>query len=119
MSSKVLGFNATRDVLGTTWIMTPRLAKMILEQQPVNEFGFYAEWPMKLWRSATDLLYIEQEGLEWETPDRYQEEIKTQGLERWKLNFQTVNEWKRRTRMLKDFIDSATRSSGSLVATIG
>jgi hypothetical protein len=79
---------------------------MILEQKPVNEFGFYAQWPMKLWQSANNPLYIEREGLEWETPDRYQEEIKTQGLETWKQSFQTINEWRRRTAMLRDFIDS-------------
>jgi len=61
---------------------------------------------MNLWQSASNPLYIEREGLEWETPDRYQEEIKTQGLEKWKLNFQTVNEWKRRTAMLNDFIEA-------------
>jgi hypothetical protein len=60
---------------------------------------------MKLWRSAGNPLYLEREGLEWETPDRYQEEIRTQGLEGWKLNFQTVNEWRRRIAMLKDFIE--------------
>ena len=32
VSSKILGFNNTHDILGTTWIMTPQLAKMILEQ---------------------------------------------------------------------------------------
>ena len=106
VASKVLRFKKTGDILGTTWILTPQQVKMILEHKPMSEFGFYTEWPMKLWRSARNPLYIEREGLEWETPDRYQDEIKNQGLETWKQSFQTVNEWKRRTNMLKDFIET-------------
>ncbi len=105
VSSKALGFKNTLDVLGITWIMTPQLATMILKQKHVNEFGFYTQWPMKLWSSAKTPHYIEREGLEWETPDRYQEEIKQQGLENWRQEFQTINEWKRRTTMLNDFIE--------------
>jgi hypothetical protein len=107
VASNVLGFDKIPDILGTTWIMTPQLMKTVLKQKPVNDFGFYSEWPIKLWRSANNPKYKEVEGLEWETPDRYQEEIRTQGLEKWKLNFQTANEWKRRTNMLRDFVDSA------------
>ena len=106
VASKVLGFKKTSDILGTTWILTLQLAKMILEQKPMNEFSFYTEWPIMLWRTSSNPLYTEREGLEWETPDRYVREIKTQGEEVWKQGFQTVNEWKRRTLMLKDFIES-------------
>ena len=73
----------------------------------MNQYGFYAEWPITLWRSARNPLYLECEGLEWETPDRYIEEIKAQGYEEWKKSFQTGSEWRRRSVMLRDFIDSA------------
>jgi hypothetical protein len=105
--SKMLSIPETRDILGTTWILTPKLAEMIIKREPRNRFGFYTEWPMTLWRSARSPLYIEVEGLEWETPDRYREEIKTQSHEKWKQDFQTASEWRRRTEMLKDFIDSS------------
>jgi neutral trehalase len=62
---------------------------------------------MTLWRSARNPLYIEVEGLEWETLDRYRDEIKTQGIEKWKQDFQTASEWRRRTEMLRDFIESS------------
>jgi len=106
MASNVLGFQETRDVLGTTWILTPALAKKVIELKPRNQFGFYAEWPITLWRSARNPLYLECEGLEWETPDRYTEEIRAQGLDEWRRSFQTAQEWRKRTEMLRDFIDS-------------
>ena len=102
----LLGFPETRDVLETTWIMTPASATKFLEMEPSSRFGFYAEWPITLWRSARNPLYLECEGLEWETPDRYTEEIRAQGLDEWRRSFQTAQEWRKRTEMLRDFIDS-------------
>ena len=106
LTSKVLGFPETRDILGTTWILTPTLAKKVIELKQMNQFSFYAEWPITLWRSARRPKYVESEGLEWETPDRYPEEIRAQGLDEWRRSFQTDQEWRKRTEMLRDFIDS-------------
>jgi hypothetical protein len=107
LASKMLSLPETRDILGTTWILTPELAEMIIKKESKNQFGFYTDWPETLWRSAKRPLYIEVEGLEWETPDRYREEIKTLGLEKWKQKFQTASEWRKRTEMLSDFIESS------------
>jgi len=107
VASRVIGLTETRDILGTTWIITPALAKLVLEIVPSNRYGFFIEWPLTLWRSARNPNYIEVEGLEWETPDRYKEEIKAEGLEHWMERFQTTSEWRRRSVMLRDFIDSA------------
>jgi len=57
-----------------------------------------------------DLLLIESEGLEWETPDRYREEIRDQGFEEWKRKYQTASEWRKRNKMLRDFIESSFMS---------
>jgi hypothetical protein len=107
VASGVISLTETRDILGTTWIITPALAKLVLEIVPSNRYGFFIEWPLTLWRSARNPNYIEVEGLEWETPDRYKEEIKVEGLEYWMKRFQTTSEWRRRSVMLRDFIDSA------------
>jgi hypothetical protein len=109
LTSKVLGFQETRDILGTTWILTPSSAKKILKMKPSNRYGFYAEWPIFLWKTAQNPAYVESEGLEWETPDRYQEEIKAKGFDEWRRSFQTASEWRKRTEMLRDFVDSSTR----------
>jgi hypothetical protein len=114
LASKVLGFQETRDILGTTWILTPTLAKKVIKLKQMNQFGFYAEWPITLWRSARRPKYVESEGLEWETPDRYPEEIRAQGLDEWRRSFQTASEWRKRTEMLRDFIGSSFSRKGSL-----
>jgi hypothetical protein len=67
------------------------LAKKLLKTQTKSIYGFYCEWPITLWRHAENPAYVEVEGLEWETPDRYQEEIKKKGYERWLREFQTPN----------------------------
>jgi hypothetical protein len=109
ITSKLLDFTDTRDVLGTTWLLTPDLAKQVLEIESSNQYGFYAEWPITLWRSAQRPKYVEAEGLEWETPDRFGAEIKAQGFKKWKLNFQTAFEWRKRTEMLRGFIESSLK----------
>jgi hypothetical protein len=58
LASKVLGFLETRDILGTTWILTPTVTKKVIELKPMNQFGFYAEWPITLWRSARRPKYV-------------------------------------------------------------
>jgi hypothetical protein len=108
ITSKLLDFPDTRDVLGTTWLLTPALAKQVLEKEPSNQYGFYIEWPITFWRSAKNPRYIEVEGLEWETPDRYRREIQNHGLESWKRTFQTPEEWRKRVIMLRDFTDTVT-----------
>jgi hypothetical protein len=104
--SKTLGFPEAKDILGTTWILTPTLAESMLKLNSINQYGFYAEWPIHMWKTSEHPLFIEVEGLEWETPDRYRAEIKAQGLEQWKKSFQTPTEWRRRNLMLRDFIES-------------
>jgi len=106
VASNVLGFSKTRDVLGTTWILTPVLAKKVTERKPMNQYGFYAEWPITLWRSAQRPKYVEADGLEWETPDRYQQEITQAGYDAWKDNYQNMQEWKKRNLMLRDMIEA-------------
>ncbi|MCX6653670.1 MAG: hypothetical protein NTY03_00965 [Candidatus Bathyarchaeota archaeon] len=110
VASKTLGFAETRDILGTTWILAPEMASLILKREPLNKFGFYTDWPMTFWRSAKNPLYLEREGLEWETPDRYQDEINSQGFQKWIAGYQTVQEWRKRVDMLKDFIGSSLMS---------
>ena len=107
LASRALGFSDTRDVLGVTYMITSRLAKQVLDMEARNRFGFYVEWPIFLWRSSRHPRYIEAEGLEWETPDRYRAEIKEMGLENWFRQYQTAEEWRKRTEMLRDFAESS------------
>jgi len=49
---------------------------------------------------------MEIDGLEWETPDRYKEEIKAKGHEKWLHEFQTPQEWERRIELLGEVTTS-------------
>ena len=69
-----------------------------------TELGFYASWPVILWKNAKNKKYIEVEGQEWETPDRFQKEINKQGYNNWLSQFQTIKEWKLRVRLLEDCV---------------
>lgn len=106
VTSQVLGFTEPQDVLGATWILTPALAGKILNLEPSNRYGFYAEWPIQLWNNSTNPAYIEVEGLEWETPDRYQQEIAQAGYLSWKKSYQNVREWRKRNLILRDMIEA-------------
>jgi len=105
IASHILGFPETRDLISACWRLTPRLAHSLL-QLPPNRYGFYIEWPIYAWRKAENPAYIEVEGLEWETPDRYLPEIREKGYKKWLQSFQTPREWKKRVEMLNDFIES-------------
>lgn len=109
LASKIIGFNENRDIISTCWRAKSRLVKKLLQLPAENTYGFYCEWPIVAWRNALNPFYIKVEGLEWETPDRYKEEIKEKGYERWLQEFQTPDEWKKRSKVLGDSIESVSK----------
>jgi len=106
LASKILGFRKTRDVLGTTWMLKIHQAEALIGAKISNQYGFYLDWPIQSWINSTNPGYIEVEGLEWETPDRYQQEITQAGYDAWKESYQNVQEWRKRNLMLRDMIEA-------------
>jgi len=106
IASKASGFKITTDIISACWRFTPGLAEQLLQLKIDNTYGFYCEWPIVAWKQARNPKYLEVEGLEWETPDRYQKEIKDKGYTRWLQDFQTPEEWEKRVEILKDLIQS-------------
>ena len=84
--------------------MTTELAKLLLKTKSFSSTGFYFFWPYFLWRSAERKKYVEVEGHEFETPDRYSEQIKKTGYGEWLRQFDNINEWKRRFAMVEDML---------------
>ena len=109
IASKILGFKETRDIISACWRLTPRSAEKLLQLPNNNTYGFYCEWPITAWREAENPVYLEVEGLEWETPDRYRPEIHEKGYKQWLQSFQTPREWQKRVEMLRDFIESTLK----------
>jgi len=106
IASKILGFQETRDVLSACWRFTPRIAEKLLQVSTCNTYGFYCKWPIVAWREAQNPGYVEVEGLEWETPDRYRREIREKGYDTWLEEFMTLDEWRRRITIQNEIVEA-------------
>jgi hypothetical protein len=104
IGSKILGFPTRKDLISTCSIFTKELGERILEFDNITTAGFYGTWPILLWTLASKKQYVEMEGLEWETPDRFVKEIKKQGYNAWLKQYQNSDEWEKRVRFLHEFL---------------
>jgi len=106
--SKILGLENTMDIISVCYIFTKDLGEKILKVNNFTKTGFYGSWPIYFWNFARSKSYIEVEGHEWETPDRFKVEIDKIGLERWKEQFQSKEEWNKRVKFVYDcFLEMA------------
>ncbi|MHA1147930.1 MAG: hypothetical protein ACTSR8_06760 [Promethearchaeota archaeon] len=104
LGSQALSLNKVQDLISVCYSFTFSLADLILNKKYFTEMGFYIAWPVILWDHAQNKKYIEVEGLEWETPDRFTEEINQLGYSKWLEQFQTAEEWKKRVRLLDECV---------------
>jgi hypothetical protein len=102
LATQMLGFDELFDDLSASWMMSPRLAQKVISLKNPTSTGFYASWPIYLWHWAESKRFKRVEGHEWETPDRYQTEIKEMGFDKWSQQFQSSEEWERRADLLND-----------------
>jgi len=105
IGSKILNFTQTRDVIVASWICDQTLAKKLLQLNTITKTGFYVFWPIMMWLWAKDGEYLETEGQEWETADRYFSEIQEIGYSKWLEKWQSPEEWQKRTTILKDCLE--------------
>lgn len=98
--SKIFDFKRTRDIISVCHIITKKLAINILNLKNKTVLGFYCSWPILLWNWADSKKYLEVEGLEWETPDRFKKEIEKMEYEKWIMEFQNSSEWRNRVNLL-------------------
>ncbi len=100
--SKILGFEDTKDLISVCYIFSKDLGEKILKINNFTTTGFYGSWPIYFWNFANSKSYIEVEGHEWETPDRFKIEIDEIGFEKWKTQFQSAEEWHKRVNVVHD-----------------
>jgi hypothetical protein len=100
--SRLLDLDPPRDFYASCFAAAPPIIARLATLPAWNRYGFYATWPFVAWRTAANPGYLEAEGLEWETPDRYQAEIHAEGYEAWLTRVQTTAEWVRRVRVVED-----------------
>lgn len=108
IGSKILGFSETKDFISVSFLFTKDLGEKILKIKNSTKTGFYGIWPIIFWSSTIRKRYVENEGLEWETPDQFSTEISSIGYEEWLKRFQTPNEWNKRVQLLHDVLIELT-----------
>ncbi|KXA91653.1 hypothetical protein AKJ57_00430 [candidate division MSBL1 archaeon SCGC-AAA259A05] len=106
IASYVLKFDETRDIISACWSFEPSLAKKIIDLSSVNPVGFYCRWPIEAWKMGKNTDYREVEGLEWETPERFESEIEKFGYDAWLEKFTSSEEWEKRVNLLNGVVDS-------------
>lgn len=104
IGSEALDFENPKDLISVCFVFNKTLCQKILSLENKTSTGFYGTWPLIFWSEASTKNYMEVEGLEWETPDRYISEIKEIGYSNWLKHFQSASEWKKRVRFIDDFI---------------
>ncbi len=96
------------DVSAFTFILSRQAVSKLLTQSKENDSEFYGEWLVILGKACIDKLhYIERDGLDWETPDQYINEIKKIGFKKWKERFDTKERWRFRTMFISKCIKGA------------
>jgi hypothetical protein len=102
IASKALRFSEKKDIISVCFLISKELGSRIIEMKNSTITGFYSTWPMIFWTLAETKKYIEVEGLEWETPDQFKEEIEMIGYDVWLEKFQSAKEWRKRVKLLHE-----------------
>ena len=102
IGSKILGLDKPMDIISVCYVFTKLLGEKLLKVNNSTTTGFYGSWPIYLWNWANNKRYVEVEGQEWETPDRFKKEIANLGYEKWMNQFQTHQEWNKRVKFLRE-----------------
>jgi len=100
LASKVVGFDV--DIMSGSFGLDKNLANLVLKNSKENGVGIYAEILKIAIRNEIPIKTIIVEGLEWETPDQYQNEIEKDGYITWLEKFESLTEWKRRASLIEE-----------------
>ena len=100
VSSKLAGKNI--DIMSGGYGFDYDLAKLFARESKVLDFGIYVEFLAIALKHKAPINMMNVEGLEWETPDRFQKEIKNMGYKRWLGQFESFEEWERRIGFISE-----------------
>jgi hypothetical protein len=102
IASKILSFKKKKDIISVCFLISKDLGAQIIKMKNSTVTGFYSSWPLIFWNLAESKRYIEVEGLEWETPDQFRDEINKIGFDKWLEKFQSAEEWRKRVKLLHE-----------------
>lgn len=97
--SAAVNSSHVHDYLSGSWSFSKRAAKIIVEKGREESFAFIGMWPFLLKMHDIDPAYKQWKGLNWETPNQFQKEVKAAGgVDKFRKKFSTPDEWAKRTR---------------------
>jgi len=89
------------DIMAGSFSMDQDAARKIVKLSRRNDYSFYAEFVNIAKNNSIQINSITTEGLEWETPDQYQDKIQKEGYQDWLEEFMSLPEWKRRIELME------------------
>lgn len=84
------------DILSGAYGMDQETASLLVKEISKSDFGFFGELLAIPVKNKIKINTLEVEGLEWETPDQYKNQINKIGYTQWLNNFQSLEEWEKR-----------------------
>ncbi len=108
IASEVAGVDV--DIMSGSFGMDRDLATLIVKESKRQDFGIYAEFLEITLKHKVRVNTIEVDGLEWETPDQYQDKIEKEGYTAWLDEFESLPEWKKRVKLIEKSTEVLTKS---------
>lgn len=94
IASEIVGKRV--DILSGAYGLDKEAAQLVINKATKSDFGFYGQVLAVNFQAGQRINTIEVEGLEWETPDQYRDQINIIGYSQWLNNFQNLAEWEKR-----------------------
>lgn len=105
IATKIIGkiLHKNVDLLNGPYVINRKTAEIIAEQGKEIGVGACAEWCLLAHLNHLTIENFEVEGLTWEDPDRFMEQIKASpNFEEWKKkNYDSLYEWRKRVEFLE------------------
>ena len=108
--AKRLGIAGRVDFLAPSFIADRDTIRRLVARSRARDGRIYGELVALLAGLASGFLYVECDGLDWETPDRHRALVARIGLARWRQRFDTAAEWRLRTAFVAQFVDGFERA---------
>src|SRR5205085_8065553 len=95
------------DALSGSYIWSRRAAEAVVGFGGPRDLRFYAVGALAPFRAGCTVGGHVVEGLEWETPDQYPDEIAVLGYAAWLAQFESPAQWRHRAEMVRLWVDVA------------
>jgi hypothetical protein len=92
------------DIMSGSFALDRKTAEIVVQNSKQKNFGIYAEILMLAFKNHQPINSLEVEGLEWETPDQFENEIDKEGYVAWLNKFESPQEWQKRVNLIESSV---------------